>query len=207
MLGVTLINIALVAALIFIQGHEPIQVGTIEATTESDNAATTVTTEGAAATTTETVPLHDWHDTGCSGSVSFTVVGTWSESNFELAQGEDASLGALCHADLPQLQEQLLENPDNPDLVEPTLESLESGETLQAFIGSYIVNGACLDLPPMTISGRPGLLCEYDNGSGNNYIRVATLVDGILVLIQGMTTADDTSAVKSAVLASSITLD
>ena len=151
------------------------------------------------------VGLDDWQSSGCSGSVTFAAVGDWAKSGDELVRGEDASLSSNCHNDLPGLQDSLLEN--NPELVDSTLELLNSGNTLQAFMGSYFTDGVCLNLPAVTISGQPGLLCEYDNGDGNNYVQAATLVNETLVLVQGMTTEDDTSEVKSAVLSVSIALD
>lgn len=134
--------------------------------------------------------------------MTFTAAGEWASAQNELVRAGEVKLGAICHSDLPAFQKILLQDLEDPALRDSARKSLESGDPLQAFMTSYFVSGDCQDLPRVTISGQPGLICEYDH-----YVQAVTSVNDTMVLIHAETADGVTPEIKSIVSSASISLD
>lgn len=99
-------------------------------------------------TATHVLPLHSEHGR-CSGSVELAGSNDWAFVSDRLVRGQEARIAAYC---------------DHAERYEGIGPSQWTVRGMSAVVWS---NGLCDDALDVTLSGQPGLLCEYEfNGVG-----------------------------------------
>lgn len=113
---------------------------------------------------------------GCSGTATMRGSSQWAIVSDRLVSGQNIELAAFCDARSRYLAH-------HPDLA----------WDIRSMVEIVFPDGMCASATDVTISGQPGLLCEYDHNE-THWLQLMTIVGDKWVTLQGAIKTAGTAA-------------